>query len=77
VRREVGELAETHGHHERQCLGRQVLDGAVASGFGDVQPQLVVQVVEANWLEIVDAADRDPAGDAPIVHLGGGEVPAG
>jgi hypothetical protein len=38
-------------------------DRAVAFGLGHIETQLLVEVVEPDRLQIVDAADRDPDAD--------------
>src|SRR5213592_839397 len=54
---------------------RQMEHGTVESGLVGIQAELVVEVVEADRLEVVDAADGQPAGQAGILHRHRRQVP--
>src|SRR6266851_8311405 len=57
------------------ALGK-VVEGTVALRLSGIEAELLVEIVEANGLEVEDPADGKPAADRRLAHHHGGEMAA-
>src|SRR5262249_6892138 len=74
---QLGQLGAAVGDEEPPRLPRQMQYGAVAARLRGVEPELDVQVVEPDRLEIVEAGNRQPSLDRGQAQDGCGQMAAG
>src|SRR4029077_15527099 len=58
---ELGQLVETDGDDQRRRAVGKVMGGTGAVCLGRIEPELLVEIVQADGLEVVETADGDAA----------------